>query len=79
MINLTKEIIGNFESKLKGEFVLPSDPTYDEVRKIWNAMIERHPYPEGLNVPLVRTWRTHGTVPQEAQLMDSCVYLSLAG
>ena len=29
--------------KLKGEIVLPGDTTYDEVRKIWNAMIDRRP------------------------------------
>jgi hypothetical protein len=43
MINLSKNLIDNFERKLKGQIVLPRDPSYDEVRKIWNAMIGRGP------------------------------------
>jgi len=43
MINLSKEAIKRLKSKIKGEIVLPSDSRYDEVRKIWNAMIERRP------------------------------------
>src|SRR5499427_6721494 len=43
MINLSKEAIKRLKSKIKGEIVLPGDSRYDEVRKIWNAMIERRP------------------------------------
>ena len=43
MINLSKEKIENLKSKVKGQIVLPSDSSYDEVREIWNAMIERRP------------------------------------
>jgi FAD/FMN-containing dehydrogenase len=43
MINISKEKIENLKSKVKGEIVLPRDPTYKEVREIWNAMIERRP------------------------------------
>jgi len=31
------------QGKVKGTVVLPSDPAYEEVRKIWNAMIDRRP------------------------------------
>jgi FAD/FMN-containing dehydrogenase len=33
----------DLRNQLKGQVVLPEDPNYDEVRKIWNAMIDRHP------------------------------------
>ncbi|MBW1747761.1 MAG: FAD-dependent oxidoreductase, partial [Deltaproteobacteria bacterium] len=28
---------------VKGQIVLPDDPNYNEVREIWNAMIDRRP------------------------------------
>jgi FAD/FMN-containing dehydrogenase len=31
------------KQKLKGNIVLPGDSSYDETRKIWNAMIDRRP------------------------------------
>jgi FAD/FMN-containing dehydrogenase len=43
MTNIPKEKIENLKSKVKGQIVLPSDPSYNEVREIWNAMIERRP------------------------------------
>jgi FAD/FMN-containing dehydrogenase len=43
MIKISKEKIANFKSRIKGQIVLPSDSTYGEVRKIWNAMIDRQP------------------------------------
>ena len=43
MTNISKETTENFKSKLKGQIVLPSNSSYDEVREIWNAMIERRP------------------------------------
>ncbi|HEY5931295.1 MAG TPA: FAD-binding oxidoreductase, partial [Nitrospira sp.] len=32
-----------FTENIKGSVVLPGDPNYDEVRKIWNGMIDRRP------------------------------------
>ena len=32
-----------FKGKVKGPVILPGDSNYDEVRKIWNAMIDRRP------------------------------------
>src|SRR4030088_408095 len=43
MTNLFKEKIENLKSKVKGQIVLPSDSCFDEVRQIWNAMIDRRP------------------------------------
>ena len=43
MINISKETAESLNSKVKGEIVSPSDSNYDEVPKIWNAMIERRP------------------------------------
>jgi FAD/FMN-containing dehydrogenase len=43
MKNMPNETIGKLQSKVRGRIVLPDDPSYDEVRKIWNAMIDRRP------------------------------------
>src|ERR1700757_646665 len=43
MIKISKETTENLKSKVKGQVVLPSDSSYDEIREIWNAMIERRP------------------------------------
>jgi FAD/FMN-containing dehydrogenase len=43
MTTLLKETIEGLKTKVKGHVLLPDDPSYDEVRKIWNAMIDRRP------------------------------------
>ncbi len=43
MATLTNDAIEKLKSGLKGQILLPDDPTYDEVCKIWNAMIDRRP------------------------------------
>jgi FAD/FMN-containing dehydrogenase len=40
---ISKEIIETLKKNMKGQIVRPSDPSYDEVRKIWNATIDRRP------------------------------------
>jgi FAD/FMN-containing dehydrogenase len=40
---ISKETIEKLKNKVKGQIVLPSDLSYDKVREIWNAMIERRP------------------------------------
>src|SRR5262245_12677348 len=39
----TLEGMKAFKEKIKGRVVLPGDSDYDEIRKIWNAMIDRRP------------------------------------
>jgi len=39
----SNEKIKNLKDTVKGEIVLPGDPNYNEVREIWNAMIDRRP------------------------------------
>jgi len=43
MKSLLKEATENLRGIVKGQVVLPDDPNYEEVRKIWNAMIDRRP------------------------------------
>jgi hypothetical protein len=40
---ISKETTETLKRKVKGQIVLLSDPSYDEVRQIWNAMIDRRP------------------------------------
>ncbi|WP_303722038.1 FAD-binding oxidoreductase [Malonomonas rubra] len=43
MAMLTDTQISDFKAQIRGEIVLPDDPAYDQVRQIWNAMIDRRP------------------------------------
>jgi FAD/FMN-containing dehydrogenase len=43
MKTLPQKSIENLKSKVKGNVILPADPGYNEVRKVWNAMIDRSP------------------------------------
>ncbi|MBU1160920.1 MAG: FAD-binding oxidoreductase, partial [Proteobacteria bacterium] len=39
----SNEKVETLKNKVKGQIVLPGDPNYNEVREIWNAMIDRRP------------------------------------
>jgi len=39
----SNEKIEKLKNKIKGQIVLPDDPNYNEVREVWNAMIDRRP------------------------------------
>lgn len=40
---LKDQNFGEFKSQLRGELITPDDPNYDEMRVIYNAMIDKHP------------------------------------
>jgi FAD/FMN-containing dehydrogenase len=42
-VKLNTAALGKLQSSFRGELVRPSDPTYDEKRKIWNGSIDRYP------------------------------------
>ena len=41
--DLNASIIEEFASQIRGEIILPGDTNYDETRKVYNAMINKHP------------------------------------
>ena len=41
--NLDEKTLLDFSSKIRGEVVLPQDPSYNKLRKVYNAMIDKHP------------------------------------
>ncbi len=43
MKQLQNAKIDEFKARLRGDVLLPGDADYDEVRQIWNAMIDRRP------------------------------------
>lgn len=43
MKSLENTTIEHFKSHFQGDVVLPTDFNYDEVRQIWNGMIDRKP------------------------------------
>jgi FAD/FMN-containing dehydrogenase len=43
MSTLLNKTIDKLKTNVKGHVVLPDDPHYDEVREIWNAMLDRRP------------------------------------
>src|SRR5512132_169520 len=42
-MKLSKATADEFKRSFQGDVVLPGDANYDEVREIWNAMIDRKP------------------------------------
>ena len=43
MSNLSEEEIAGLKESISGHVIAPGDDNYDEVRTIWNAMIDRKP------------------------------------
>jgi FAD/FMN-containing dehydrogenase len=40
---LAEDAIINLKKQIQGDVLLPSDDDYDQARKIWNGMIDKHP------------------------------------
>lgn len=43
MAGIKSDLIEDFNLKLRGQLLQPGDSSYDETRRIWNAMIDRRP------------------------------------
>ncbi|UQD57387.1 FAD-binding oxidoreductase [Flavobacterium sp. K5-23] len=41
--NLDSSLIDSLSSQIRGKIILPQDELYDETRKVYNAMIDKHP------------------------------------
>ena len=41
--NLDASAVEKFASQIRGKITLPGDPGYDDTRKVYNAMIDKHP------------------------------------
>lgn len=41
--DLSKDTINSFSSRIRGEVIQPDQPSYDDARKVYNAMINKHP------------------------------------
>ena len=46
---LAEQAVNTFHAQLRGELVQPSDAHYDEVRKVYNGMIDIPPHAATLN------------------------------
>ncbi|ASW01509.1 FAD-binding oxidoreductase [Paraburkholderia aromaticivorans] len=43
MVNVSSSAVDELKSAIRGQVLLPGDPTFEQARSIWNAMIDRHP------------------------------------
>ncbi|PIZ08941.1 MAG: oxidoreductase, partial [Flavobacteriaceae bacterium CG_4_10_14_0_8_um_filter_34_31] len=41
--NIDTSLIEEFSAKIRGELILPKDSEYNNARKVYNAMINKHP------------------------------------
>jgi hypothetical protein len=42
-IQINQTALDEFQKSFKGKIIVPDDPTYDKVRSIFNAMINKRP------------------------------------
>jgi FAD/FMN-containing dehydrogenase len=42
-VALGESVIEGFASKLRGELLRPSDPSYEQARLVWNGLIDKRP------------------------------------
>ena len=43
LAGIDEEAVAKLEQSFRGEVVRPGDASYDEVRRVWNGMIDKHP------------------------------------
>jgi FAD/FMN-containing dehydrogenase len=43
MVNLSSSAVDKLKTAIRGQLLVPGDTNFNEVRSIWNAMIDRHP------------------------------------
>jgi FAD/FMN-containing dehydrogenase len=43
MVSVSSSAIEELKAAVRGQLLLPGDANFDEARRIWNAMIDRHP------------------------------------
>ncbi|ELZ05073.1 FAD-binding oxidoreductase [Natrialba aegyptia] len=43
LARLPSDAVRSFKAGFSGEIVLPSDPPYDDARRLWNGMIDKYP------------------------------------
>lgn len=41
--DLDATLVEEFKNQIRGEVILPQDPNFDETRKVYNGMIDKHP------------------------------------
>jgi FAD/FMN-containing dehydrogenase len=42
-VRLDEQALGELKQNMQGSILLPNDKGYDDARKVWNGMIDRHP------------------------------------
>ncbi len=73
MNTLRPDSLNQLNSKLQGLVVLPDDPDYDQVRSIWNAMIDRRP------AAIVRCRNTEDVMLALGVAKDNGMLISIRG
>ncbi len=43
MSSLSNETVDSFRENFQGQIITPTSDEYDEVRKVWNGMFDKHP------------------------------------
>ena len=72
-IELEQNVINDLKLRVRGELVVPGEPTYDEARSVWNGMIDRRP------ALIVRCLGTAEVIASVTFARDHRIALSIKG